>query len=421
MRISCRVCGGDVEAAIDLGRQPMANGFLLPEEAASEHFFRLAVGMCAGCRTAQLIEQVPQEQRYHASYRYQASGSAGHRAHFEADARRFLATELTGPNPFLVEIGCNDGVMLATIAAAGVRHLGVEPSTNVAEVARRRGVRVLGDFFDAAVGAGIRAADGPADVIFGANTICHIAHVESLFDGVDVLLGERGVFVFEEPYLGTIVSGAAFDQIYDEHVFYFTAHSVQRIAARFGFELVNAEHIDMHGGSIRYTVARPGRRPIAAGVGRILAEERAAGLAEPATLTAFGATVAGIRDDLVALLRRLKAQGHRVAGYGAPGKSTTVTNLCGIGTDLVPYICDSTPEKQGRLLPGTHIPVLPPEEFARRRPDVALLFAWNHAAEIKANEREFSRSGGRWIHYVPWVRIEDGDGAPAEVEGRRAG
>ncbi|SDI17223.1 class I SAM-dependent methyltransferase [Nonomuraea jiangxiensis] len=405
MRTDCRVCGGEVREFVDLGRQPTANGFLTPEEADREFFFRLAVGVCGRCAMVQLIEEVPQELRYHGAYRYHASGSAGHRQHFEQNARRFLDTELTGPDPFVVEIGCNDGVMLSAIAEAGVRHLGVEPSTNVAELARAKGVKVLTRFFDETTAAAVRAEHGAADVVFGANTICHIAHIGSVLRGVDELLSPGGVFVFEEPYLGTIVERTAFDQIYDEHVFYFSVASVRAMAERFGFELVDAEHIPLHGGEIRYTLARAGARVPAPAIASLLADEAARGLSEPETLDRFRRTVEGVKDELLALLRGLRADGRSVVGYGAPGKATTVTNYFGIGTDLVPFVVDSTPSKQGLLVPGSHLPVRAPHAFSDPYPDYALLFAWNHAEEIMAKEQEFQAAGGRWILYAPEVRV----------------
>ncbi|AEB46041.1 class I SAM-dependent methyltransferase [Micromonospora maris] len=402
---SCRICGGAVGELLDLGRQPSANRFLSPEEAPQEYLFRLAIGACDTCTMVQLMEDVPQEVRYHPAYRYLASGSALHRKFFAGEARRLLETELTGPDPFIVEIGCNDGVLLEHIAQAGVRHLGVEPAASVAALAEAKGVTVRNSFFDDVTAAEIRTGRG-ADVIYGANTICHIAYQDALFRGVDTLLAPDGVFVMVEPYLGTIVHGMAFDQIYDEHVYYFTAHSVRAMARTFGFELVDVEDVPLHGGEIRYTLARPGRRPIRPAVADMLAREQSSGLIERDTLARFARAVAQIREDLVDLLRGLRAEGRTVVGYGAPGKTATVTTYCGIGPDLLPFTCDSTPAKQGLLVPGSHIPVLPPAEFEAARPDYALLFAWNHAEEIMAKEKAFRDRGGRWIRYVPRVRVD---------------
>lgn len=405
MDIMCRICGAAVREFADFGRQPTANGFLTAEEVGHEFFFRLAVGLCTKCSMVQLMQDVPQELRYHSDYRYLASGSAGHREHFAQVARHLLATELGGGDPFVVEIGSNDGVMLAEIAAAGVRHLGVEPAEQVARVARERGVSVLPAFFDESTAALIRAEHGPADVVFAANTVCHIAHLASVFRGVAGLLAPGGVFMFEEPYLGTIVEGMAFDQIYDEHVFYFSVASVRAAAAEFGLELVDAQRTPLHGGEIRYSLAHPGARRPTAALARLLAEEEAARLTDPETLARFGRDIERIRTELVALLSALRAQGKRVVGYGAPGKTATVTNLCGIGPELVPFVCDSTPAKQGRLVPGSHLPVRAPEAFADPYPDYALLFAWNHAEEIMAKEQGFREAGGKWIRYVPEVRV----------------
>jgi methylation protein EvaC len=197
----------------------------------------------------------------------------------------------------------------------------------------------------------------------------------------------------------------SFDQIYDEHFFLFTVESVHAMAARHGLDLVDVERLPVHGGEVRYTLARRGAREPSPAVAALLTEERARRLTDPATLKRFAASVERNRDDLVSLLHDLRGSGRRVVGYGATAKSATVTNYCGIGPDLVPFICDTTPAKQGRLAPGTHIPVRPPEAFTDPYPDFALLFAWNHATEIMAKETAFGASGGRWIHYVPEVRV----------------
>ncbi|MDP9796813.1 methylation protein EvaC [Catenuloplanes nepalensis] len=404
-RGTCRICGGAVVQFLDLGRQPLSDRFRTGSETEPEYFFDLAVGACESCTMVQLMHEVPRERMFHEDYPYYSSGSAVMQKHFADTARRLLETEATGPDPFVVEIGCNDGVMLRTVQEAGVRHLGFEPSGKVAAAARAAGLRVRGDFFEESTARAVRDGDGPADVIYAANTICHIPYLHSILRGVDALLAPDGVFVFEDPYLGDILAKTSFDQIYDEHFFLFSARSVRAMAASSGFELVDVERLPVHGGEVRYTLARAGVRRPADRVAALIAEEDAAGVTTLARLDRFATEVGRIRDDLRALLERLRAEGRRVAGYGATAKSATVTNLCGIGPDLVSCVYDTTPAKQGRLTPGTHIPVRPADEFADAEVDYALLFAWNHADEIMAKEQAFRQAGGAWIQYVPHVHV----------------
>lgn len=402
----CRVCSGTVHEFFDFGRQPLSDAFVVPgTDPRQEFFFRLATGICEECTMVQLMEEVPRDRMFHEAYPYHSSGSAYMRTHYEELAKRLLSTELAGDDPFVVELGCNDGVMLQALAGAGVRHLGVEPSGGVADLAAAKGIRVRKSFFEERTARDILSADGHADVVYAANTLCHIPYIGSILTGVAALLAPTGVFVFEDPYFADIVERTSFDQIYDEHFFFFTARSVQVMAARHGLELVDVERLPVHGGEVRYTLAPDGARRPSAAVAELLAEEEAKGLGDPGTLERFGADVLRTRQDLTALLRRLRDDGKRVVGYGATAKSATVTNFCGIGPDLVTFVCDSTPAKQGRLTPGTHIPVREPDAFATPYPDYALLFAWNHADEIMAKEQEFRDAGGRFIVYVPTVSI----------------
>nr|AHA82000.1 Arm31 [uncultured bacterium] len=401
----CRICRGVVAEFFDFGRQPISDAFLEPGQVENEFFFRLAVGVCQSCTMVQLLEEVPRDRMFHHGYPYRSSESTFMSKHFEQVARRFLETELTGDDPFVVEIGSNDGVMLRTVSEAGVRHLGVDPSSGAAGAAATAGVRVRTDFFEESSAIDIRAADGPAHLIFSANTTSHIPYIDSIFRGVDALLADDGVFVFEERYLADIIGQTAFDQIYDEHFYLFSIRSVQNMAERFGFQLVDAEHLPVHGGAVRYTIARPGRRKPTRAIDDFLAREEADGLTEPAAFERFATDVRKVRDDLMALLRKLRADGRTVVGYGATAKSATAVNYCGITEELVPFACDSTPAKQGKLMPGSHIPVRAPSAFGNPYPDYALLFAWNHAEEIMLKEREFRDSGGRWILYVPNVHV----------------
>lgn len=402
----CRVCSGKVREFYDFGRHPLSDAFVDPEKVDDEEFFyRLAVGVCRDCTMVQLMEEVPRERMFHDGYPYQSSGSVVMRTHFEDFAKRVLNAEDLGTDPFVVELGCNDGVMLKVLADAGVRHLGVEPSGGVADLAAAKGVRVIKTFFEEETARRILTEHGPADVIYAANTLCHIPYMDSILNGVRALLAPDGVFVFEDPYFGDILERASFDQIYDEHFFFFTARSVRAMAERFGLELVDVERLPVHGGEVRYTLARSGARQPSNAVAELVAEEETKRLTAPDTLSAFGERVTGIREELTSLLRRLRDEGKTVVGYGATAKSATVNNLCGIGPDLVSFVVDSTPDKQGKLTPGTHIPVREPEAFSGPYPDYALLFAWNHADEIMAKEQRFRDAGGQWILYVPEVHI----------------
>lgn len=402
---TCRICEGTVTEFIDFGEQPLSDAFRDPSDRTEEFFYRLAVGHCSGCAMVQLMEEVPRERMFNERYPYYSSGSSVMRSHFQVTAERLVSEYAMGKDPFVVELGCNDGVMLESLAKAGVRHLGMEPSGSVAEVARSKGIRVREDFFEKTTALEILEQDGRADVIYAANTFCHIPYAASVLTGVRELLAPEGVFVFEDPYFGDVTEKASFDQFYDEHFFLFTATSVAGMARRFGFRLVDVERLPTHGGELRYTLAREGSRPPTSKVEEMLREEAHRELTSPEALRVFADRVRSNGKHLLRELRALKERGERVVGYGATAKSATVLNFCGIGPDLLEYICDTTPAKQGRITPGSHVPVLGHDRFATSYPDYALLLAWNHADEIMAKETGYREAGGRWIHYVPEVRV----------------
>ncbi len=292
-----------------------------------------------------------------------------------------------------------------TFMLAGIRHLGIEPSANVADVARKHGIRTISEFFDRALADCIVAEHGYADVMLAANVMCHIPDLPGVATGAARLLKPDGVFIFEDPYLGDMIAKTSYDQIYDEHVFIFSVTAVGRAFAPYGLELVDVAPQTTHGGSMRYTLARKGSRPPSPRVAEQLSRERVQGLDLPETYLQFKKNCEISRSLLMRTLEDLRDAGKRVVGYGATSKSTTVTNYCGVTPAHVEFISDTTPIKQGKLSPGAHIPVRPYEDFVRAYPDYALLFAWNHAAEIREKERVFVAAGGRWIVYVPDVDI----------------
>ena len=327
------------------------------------------------------------------------------KSHFRQLARSVAEEYLPAGDPFVVEIGSNDGTLLESFAAAGIRHLGVDPSANMVEKAAGAGVRSLCGFFGEATARDIVSAEGRADVVLAANCFSHIQNLNSLAAGLRILLKPDGLLIFEDPYLGDIVRQVAYDQFYDEHAFYFSVSSVGRWLSAHGVELIDAELQDVHGGSMRYTAALRGRRPTSPAVEALCRRESAAGLDKAAILASLQRRIDDSRSALAALLHRLKRDGRRVVGYGATSKSTTALNYCGIGPDLLEFISDTTPLKQGRFTPGMHIPVLAPAAFSKPFPEFALLLAWNHAAEILEKESGFRQAGGKWITYVPEVKI----------------
>jgi methylation protein EvaC len=397
----CRVCQSNIEPFIDFGRMPLANGFLMPDQFANEYFFNLAAAYCPRCTLVQLVEQPQRERMFNERYPFFSATSVRMQEHFAALAGGVIAT-LPPRDPFVVEIGSNDGTLLRHAANAGVRHLGIEPSASVAETAIAGGVSTMRRFFDAEVAREIVATHGQAHAIVAANTLSHVADLHAVAEGIAILLAPAGKCVIEDPYWGNVVAETAFDQIYDEHASYFTLSSVSYLFAQHGLAVRDAIPTDVHGGSMRYLIGRAGST--AAHVERLLERERAIGLHRPETFAGFRDRVTNTGMALMTLLRRCKAEGKRTVGYGATSKSTTTINFFGITPDLVEFISDTTPAKQGLFSPGAHLPVRPHAEFAARYPDRALLFLWNHAAEVRAKEAAFARSGGKWIVYVPAVQ-----------------
>ena len=405
MSKDCPICGSSVEAFMAFGKMPIANAFLLPEDFQNERFFDLDVGFCENCAMVQLMAFIDREELFHEHYAYSSSISNFMSNHFKAFAISVRNTHLTSSNPFVVEIGSNDGIMLRHFAADKIRHLGVEPSANVARAAMEKGVNTISKFFDKELALEIRDEHGHADVILAANVMCHIPYLHSVADAVASLMKQDGVFIFEDPYLGDIIEKTAYDQIYDEHAFYFSVSSLSNLFGQYDLEIVNIEPQSVHGGSMRYTVARKGSVAPTPSVSKQKTWERSWGLSDSSTFHNLRNKIEQSRDHLLQMLHRVKGEGNRIIGYGATSKSTTVLNYCGIDIRLLDFISDTTPTKQGKFSPGTHIPIKPYDAFIKRYPEYTLLFAWNHGQEILQKEEAYIEQGGRFIVYVPSVKI----------------
>ncbi len=400
----CRSSGAPLSVVLDLGQQPLGNGFRAPDDHSPEYTFWLRCGYSEESHLFQLIEQPDPVIMFHEHYAFRSSTSGGMRAHFQDHAERVIEQGWSSTqDPLIIELGCNDGIWLRTFAERGIRHIGIEPAKGPGQAAMELGVQVVPEFFSAELAARLRAQHGPAELIYAANVMCHIPDIRGVARGVAELLSHDGLLVFEDPYLGDVIRLGSYDQIYDEHVFLFSALSVQSIFKEFGLELVDLEPLGTHGGSMRYSLGRRGRHEPTARVGQILEAQRAQGLDRTATFLTFASRVEASAAALRATIIDARAQGRSVAAYGATSKSTTIYTYAGITREHIEYIFDNTPNKIGLLTPGTHIPVIAEDEFQIRRPDITFLSAWNHQREILQRHPWYASQGGVWLTHVPEV------------------
>ena len=407
IRISCcHICGYNIDSFMNFGRMPIANGFLKKEKFNSEYFFDMQVALCDNCKMFQLINQPEPKQMFNENYAFFSGTSKLMVNHFKDFSNHVIDDYLKDKdNPFVVEIGSNDGIMLKNFAQKGIRHLGIEPSANVAQVAIDQGINTTVEFFDKSLAERIVSEHGQADAYIAANVMCHIPNINSIVEGIKVLLKSDGIAIFEDPYLGDVIEKTTYDQIYDEHTFLFSIHSIQYLFNQYGMEVIDVEPQESHGGSMRYFITHKGKKSVHNTVSNQLEYEVNIGLTKVDSFSQFKENCEKYRTNLLALLNDIKNEGKTIAGYAATSKSTTIINYCGITADHLDCIYDTTPIKQGKFSPGAHIPVKPHNEFKDNYPDYALLFGYNHEKEIMAKEQEFVKQGGKWITYVPEVKI----------------
>ncbi len=401
----CLVCKSSFEPFVDFGDMPIANDFSFNKDPVGEYRFPMRLGFCDNCYMVQLVNQPDREQMFHDNYAFFASTSVYMIEHFKKFADSIIAKQNLSKESLVVELGSNDGVMLQHFLSEDIGCLGIEPSKNVAEAARNKGIEVISEFFEADLATSILNTHKKADAILGANVFCHIPYIHSVYEGVKLLLNREGNFVFEDPYIGEVLLRNSFDQIYDEHVFLYSALSVQKLAVMHDLELIDVEPQTTHGGSMRYTLSHKGVNKVSKRVVDLIENERSLGLDKASTYSNFATEIDNIKQTLVELLVELKNRNKKVVAYGATSKSTTVINYFGITPDLVECIFDTTPTKHSTFSPGVKIPVLPYEGFRESDPDYVLLFAWNHADEIMEKEKDFMIGDKRWITYIPKVEI----------------
>ena len=400
---NCRVSGNPLSIITDFGNQPLGNGFLNENEFNSEYFFHMQVGFCNKSKLFQLIDQPEPQKMFHENYAFYSSLSSHMQSHFREFYNFISSQENYDRDSLVVELGCNDGILLENFSKKNLPHVGVEPSKNVAEVAEEKNVNVIQDFFNEDTVNQILKTYGHAEFFVAANVICHIPNIIELIQNIKLLLSKTGKVIFEDPYLGDVINKTSYDQIYDEHVFLFSAHSVQYMFDLFEMELIDLVPQSTHGGSMRYVIANKGVYEKSPVVTRILDEEKLTGIDTIEKLSEFDKNVRNSRKNLVSLLEKIKSEGNEVVGYAATSKSTTILNYCNIKSDLISRIYDTTPQKIGKFSPGMHIPIIDYKYFKDSDCKNTFLFAWNHFNEIIEKEENYTKTQGKWITHVPKI------------------
>ena len=382
---------------LDLGKQPIANGFLYEEEINDEFFFNLKVGFDKKTKLVTQMEYVDPPLMFNENYSYRGSMSATMRHHFKNLRSSFPS------NWKVLEIGSNDGVFINGWDSKNA--IAVEPCLNFAKETQDMGYITYPEFWTTELSETIKNNHGKRDLIFAANCICHIPNLDDDFKAVENLLNDEGVFIFEDPSLAEMINNNSYDQIYDEHPHIFSVIALDNLLKRNGLEIVKVDNLKVHGGSNRVHAMKTGKGTVHKSVETNKAYERILGLDKFKTFRGFAQRVKQSKRDLVKLLKQCKKENKKVISYGATSKSTTIFNYCGIGPDLIQYITDTTPEKQHKLSPGVHIPILPPEEGFNDSVDYAYLGAWNFIKEISEKELEYLKKGGKFITHVPIVKF----------------
>ena len=382
---------------LDLGKQPIANGFLYEEEINDEFFFNLKVGFDKKTKLVTQMEYVDPPLMFNENYSYRGSMSATMRHHFKNLRSSFPS------NWKVLEIGSNDGVFINGWDSKNA--IAVEPCLNFAKETQDMGYITYPEFWTTELSETIKNNHGKRDLIFAANCICHIPNLDDAFKAVENLLNDEGVFIFEDPSLAEMINNNSYDQIYDEHPHIFSVIALDNLLKRNGLEIVKVDNLKVHGGSNRVHAMKTGKGTVHKSVETNKAYERILGLDKFKTFRGFAQRVKQSKRDLVKLLKQCKKENKKVISYGATSKSTTIFNYCGIGPDLIQYITDTTPEKQHKLSPGVHIPIIPPEEGFNDSVDYAYLGAWNFIKEISEKELEYLEKGGRFITHVPIVKF----------------
>lgn len=409
--LKCRFCDAPIEQTfIDLGTSPIANSYVKPENFMKmEPFFALHAFVCGECFLVQLPNMESREHIFNEEYAYFSSYSASVLSHSKAYVEMMIDRFGFDGNSQVIEVASNDGYLLQYFRDRGVKVLGIEPSGSVAEAAEKAGIPSRVRFFGVETAKALKAEGFTADLMLGNNVMAHVPDLNDFIGGFPILVGPRGIVTIEFPHLLRTIEDLYYDQVYHEHYSYLSFIAVEKIFAAHGMTLFDVEEIAPQGGSLRIFACHTGdeTHPVTERVAAMREREIAAGLASPEGYRSFAERVQETKRDLLRFLMEAKEAGKTVVGYGAPAKATTLLNYCGVKADMVDYTVDISPYKHGNLLPGTRIPIHPPEKILETKPDYVLIFAWNIKDEIMRNMAGVRDWGGKFVVPLPRVEVLD--------------
>jgi SAM-dependent methyltransferase len=406
----CRHCAAWLEHVfLDLGSSPPSNAYLAADAiGAPETYFPLKLYVCAQCWLVQTEDHTSADQLFGSDYAYFSSVSQTWLDHAARYAEMIRARLALGGHSLVIEVGANDGYLLKNFVRMGIPCLGVEPTASTAAAAESLGIPILREFFGKTMGGQLAAVGKQADLVVANNVYAHVPDINDFTAGLKAVLKPNGTVTLEFPHLMRLIEFTLFDTVYHEHFSYLSLHTVAGIFARAGLRIWDVEELPTHGGSLRvYGCHTEDARTAKPAAASILAEENQRGLRRLATYRDFQERADKLKDDLLVFLIDQKRAGKRVAGYGAAAKGNTLLNYAGVKPDLLPYVCDAAPSKQGKFLPGSHIPILPPSVLRERRPDMVLILPWNIADEVMAQHGYVREWGGRFAVAVPEMKIAE--------------
>jgi SAM-dependent methyltransferase len=402
----CRSCGGAKGSLVlDLGVQPLANNLLRPEDLSKpEPKFPLRLAICESCWLLQILDLVPPVQLF-SEYLYFSSFSDLMLRNAKEAAERYVKELSLNARSLVVEVASNDGYFLQNFKAAGVPCLGIEPAKNIAKVASEKGIETLVEFFGHDLARKLSQQGRQTDLILGNNVFAHAPNTNDFVAGLRALLKPGGRIILEFPYAADFIEKGEFDTIYHEHVFYFSLTALQPLFQRHGLTIFHVERLPIHGGSLRLFAGIERHHEVQPSVGSLLAEEQKKGFGSMAYYEGFAERVLALKRELLESLKKFKQAGKSVAAYGASAKGSTLLNFFGLGSETLDFVADRSTYKQGRLTPGTHIPIVPPEQLLQKKPDYTLLLTWNFADEILEQQKGYRDHGGKFIVPIPKVKV----------------